>query len=47
MQETEVSAVKYIPWEKYKTILEEEDPEYVPYDVSGAYGQLFGIIEKR
>ncbi|CAN6450792.1 unnamed protein product [Victoria cruziana] len=47
LQETEVSAVKYIPWEKYKTILEEEDPEYVPYDVSGTYGQLFSIIEKR
>ncbi|CAN6450795.1 unnamed protein product [Victoria cruziana] len=47
LQESEVSAVKYIHWEKYRTILEKEDPEYVPYDVTGTYGQLFSIIEKR
>lgn len=47
MQESEVSAVKYIPWEKYKAVLEKEDPEYVPYDVSGIYGKLFSVIENR
>ncbi|KAF3795884.1 Nudix hydrolase 3 [Nymphaea thermarum] len=47
LQESEVSAVKYIPWEKYKAILEKEDPEYVPYDISGIYGKLFSVIEKR
>nr|DAD45461.1 TPA_asm: hypothetical protein HUJ06_003691 [Nelumbo nucifera] len=47
LQDTEVSAVKYISWVEYKSLLTKEDPEYVPYDVSGQYGQLFDIIEKR
>ncbi|OVA06923.1 NUDIX hydrolase domain [Macleaya cordata] len=47
LQETEVSAVKYISWEEYKNLLAKEDPEYVPYDVSGEYGQLFDILSKR
>ncbi|XP_068653162.1 nudix hydrolase 3 [Aristolochia californica] len=47
LQESEVSAVQYIAWEEYKDLLAKEDPEYVPYDVLGQYGQLFKIIEKR
>ncbi|XP_058113985.1 nudix hydrolase 3 [Magnolia sinica] len=47
LQETEVSAVKYISWKDYKTLLEKEDQDYVPYDTSGQYGQLFNILEKR
>ncbi|CAL5373229.1 unnamed protein product [Camellia sinensis] len=47
LQVSEVSAVKYIPFEEYKSLLAKEDPEYVPYDVNGQYGQLFDIIAKR
>ncbi|XP_057459504.1 nudix hydrolase 3-like [Actinidia eriantha] len=47
LQESEVSAVKYIPFEEYKNLLAKEDPEYVPYDVNGEYGQLFDIIARR
>ncbi|KAL2977274.1 hypothetical protein AAZX31_13G057600 [Glycine max] len=47
LQETEVSAVKYISYEEYKRLLAKEDSGYVPYDVNGQYGQLFDIIEKR
>ncbi|RVX13512.1 Nudix hydrolase 3 [Vitis vinifera] len=46
-QESEVSAVKYISCEEYKRLLAKEDPEYVPYDVNGKYGQLFDIIAQR
>ncbi|XP_059641061.1 nudix hydrolase 3 isoform X2 [Cornus florida] len=45
--ESEVSAVKYISLEEYKSLLANEDPEYVPYDVNGQYGQLFDVIVKR
>ncbi|KAI4355865.1 hypothetical protein L6164_004596 [Bauhinia variegata] len=47
LQETEVSAVKYISYEEYKSVLANGDSNYVPYDVSGQYGQFFDIIEKR
>lgn len=47
LQETEVSAVKYIAYDEYKSLLAKEDSDYVPYDVNGKYGQLFDIIEKR
>ncbi|KAK7401025.1 hypothetical protein VNO78_12336 [Psophocarpus tetragonolobus] len=47
LQETEVSAVKYISYEEYKRLLAKQDSDYVPYDVNGQYGQLFDIIEKR
>ncbi|XP_043711165.1 nudix hydrolase 3-like [Telopea speciosissima] len=47
LQETEVSAVKYISWKEYKSLLAKEDPEYVPYDVHGQFGQLFDILAKR
>ncbi|KAI3890270.1 hypothetical protein MKW92_017447 [Papaver armeniacum] len=47
LQETEVSAVKYIKWEEYKSLLAKEDPDYCPYDVTGGYGQLFDILSKR
>ncbi|KAG6781547.1 hypothetical protein POTOM_014458 [Populus tomentosa] len=47
LQETEVSAVKYILYEEYRSFLVKEDPDYVPYDVDEQYGQLFEIIRKR
>ncbi|KAK6911144.1 Peptidase family M49 [Dillenia turbinata] len=47
LQESEVSAVKYIPYEEYRSLLAKEDPDYAPYDVNGRYGQLFDIIAKR
>ncbi|XP_015895813.3 nudix hydrolase 3 isoform X1 [Ziziphus jujuba] len=47
LQETEVSAVKYISYKEYRSLLAKEDPEYVPYDVDGQYAQLFDIIEQR
>lgn len=47
LQETEVSAVKYISFEEYRSLLVKEDPDYVPYDVDEQYGQLFEIIMKR
>lgn len=47
LQETEVSDVKYIDYEEYRSLLVKEDPGYVPYDVDGQYGQLFEIIRKR
>ncbi|URE45028.1 Peptidase family M49 [Musa troglodytarum] len=47
VQESEVSSVKYIHWKDYKNVLEEGDEQYVPYDVTGQYGQLFIIIEQR
>ncbi|KAH8512737.1 hypothetical protein H0E87_006149 [Populus deltoides] len=47
LQETEVSAVKYISFEEYRSLLVKEDPDYVPYDVDEQYGQLFEIIRRR
>ncbi|KAI7726450.1 hypothetical protein M8C21_018340 [Ambrosia artemisiifolia] len=47
LQESEVSAVKYISIEDYKHLLAKGDPHHVPYDVDGPYGQLFDIITKR
>ncbi|XP_010539549.1 PREDICTED: nudix hydrolase 3 [Tarenaya hassleriana] len=47
LQEEEVSAVKYIPYEEYRSLLAKEDPAYVPYDVDGDYGHIFDIIRKR
>ncbi|KAL6911619.1 hypothetical protein ACP4OV_000424 [Aristida adscensionis] len=47
LQESEVSAVKYMRCDEYKKCLAEENREYVPYDVNGQYGQLFSIIEER
>ena len=44
-QETQVSAIKYLSYNEYKGFLAKQDN--VPYDVSGRYGQLFDIIEKR
>ncbi|PNY12601.1 nudix hydrolase 3-like protein, partial [Trifolium pratense] len=46
LQESEVSAIKYIAYDEYKRLLAKEDSDYVPYDVHGQYGQLFDIIEK-
>lgn len=47
LQETEVSAVKYISCEEYKSLLAKEDSDYVPYDINEQYGQLFDIIAQR
>ncbi|KAI9084547.1 hypothetical protein K1719_033535 [Acacia pycnantha] len=47
LQESEVSAVKYLSYEEYKKLLAKEDSDYVPYDVHGQYGQLFDIINMR
>ncbi|WCJ40370.1 hypothetical protein M5689_021291 [Euphorbia peplus] len=47
LQATEVSAVKYITCEEYRSLLAKDHPDYVPYDVNGQYGQLFDIIKKR
>ncbi|XP_043695886.1 nudix hydrolase 3-like isoform X2 [Telopea speciosissima] len=47
LQESEVSAVKYISLEEYRSLLAKEDHEYVPCDVNGQYGQLFDILAKR
>lgn len=47
LQQTEVSAVKYIAYEEYKNLLAKDDPNFVPYDVNGGYGQLFNIISQR
>ncbi|KAF2301545.1 hypothetical protein GH714_025691 [Hevea brasiliensis] len=47
LQETEVSAVKYICYEDYRSLPAEEHPDYVSYDVTGEYGQLFDIIKER
>ncbi|KAG0470467.1 hypothetical protein HPP92_017167 [Vanilla planifolia] len=47
LQETEVSSIKYLFWAEYRSLLANNDKEYVPYDVSGQYSQLFEIIEQR
>lgn len=47
LQQSEVSAVKYISYGEYRDILAKEDSSYVPYDINGGYGQLFHIIETR
>ncbi|CAM6010514.1 unnamed protein product [Sphagnum balticum] len=47
LQESEVSAVKYIGWKEYAELLRKEDAGYVPYEVDGGYGELFSAIQKR
>ncbi|KAJ3695423.1 hypothetical protein LUZ60_000800 [Juncus effusus] len=47
LQESEVSAVKYMSCAEYKTCLAKGDEQYVPYEIDGSYGQLFTIIENR
>eukprot|EP00850_Spirogloea_muscicola_P014423 SM000103S09515 [mRNA] locus=s103:477116:482791:+ [translate_table: standard] len=47
LQESEVSAVKYMKWQEYKEALQRDDPHYVPYEVEGDYGRLFHIIKER
>lgn len=46
-QKSEVSSVKYMFWNDYKHILKEGDDQYVPYDTTGQYSQLFAIPEQR
>ncbi|KAI7732444.1 hypothetical protein M8C21_010792 [Ambrosia artemisiifolia] len=47
LQESEVSAVKYFSIEEYKQALIKKDPQYVPNNINGQYGQLFDTIVKR
>ncbi|XP_072952824.1 nudix hydrolase 3 isoform X1 [Typha angustifolia] len=47
LQESEVSAVKYISCDEYRRFLAAENEDYVPYDINGQYGLLFNIIEER
>ncbi|KAJ4792657.1 Nudix hydrolase 3 [Rhynchospora pubera] len=47
LQESEVSAVRYIPIGEYKSSLASGDEQYVPYEVDGQYVRLFTIIEER
>ncbi|KAL1556922.1 Nudix hydrolase 3 [Salvia divinorum] len=47
LQESEVSAVKYVHFKEYRSLLAKKDPQYVPYDVNGQYCQLFEILSKR
>ncbi|XP_037491143.1 nudix hydrolase 3 isoform X2 [Jatropha curcas] len=47
LQETEVSAVKYISCDEYRNLLAKEHPDYVPYDINGQYGLLFETIKQR
>lgn len=47
LQESEVSMVKYIHWKEYENLLRKSDPDYVPYEVDGAYNKLFSVIRER
>ncbi|KAL8137036.1 hypothetical protein V2J09_003037 [Rumex salicifolius] len=47
LQDSEVSAVKYIACDEYRELLSKEDPDYVPYALNEQYGQLFNIIGQR
>ncbi|KAL8547773.1 hypothetical protein ACS0TY_007202 [Phlomoides rotata] len=47
LHEFEVSAVKYMHYEGYRSLLAKEDPSYVPYDVNVKYVQLFEILSSR
>jgi hypothetical protein len=47
MQESEVSAVKYMKWQDYEEDLRKEDPAYVPADVDGGYSPLFSALRSR
>ncbi|KAL0327687.1 UNVERIFIED_CONTAM: Nudix hydrolase 3 [Sesamum angustifolium] len=47
LQESEVSEVKYLSWEEYRSLLAEGDPRFVPYDLNGRCGRLFEIISDR
>lgn len=39
--------VKYIHWKEYENLLRKSDPDYVPYEVDGAYKKLFSVIRER
>ncbi|CAI9292345.1 unnamed protein product [Lactuca saligna] len=43
----EAFTLPYISIEEYKQAIAKEDPNYVPYNLEGQYGQLFDIIMKR
>ena len=47
MQESEVSAVKYIKWKDYEELERKKDPSFVPYDVDGVYSALFSALRSR
>nr|XP_024376311.1 nudix hydrolase 3-like [Physcomitrium patens]PNR53362.1 hypothetical protein PHYPA_007037 [Physcomitrium patens] len=47
LQETEVSAVKYMKWQDYEDAVRKEDSSYVPCDVDGGYSALFSALRRR
>lgn len=47
MQESEVSAVKYIKWIEYEELQRKKDASFVPCDVDGGYSALFSAIRSR
>lgn len=47
MQESEVSAVKYIKWKEYEELQRRKDASLVPFDVDGGYSGLFSGLRSR
>jgi hypothetical protein len=47
MQESEVSAVKYIKWKEYEELQRRKDASLVPFDVDGGYSGLFSALRSR
>lgn len=48
LQESEVSAVKYVHYEDLITQLKAGDPQYVPCDpINGGYAQLFSTLRTK
>lgn len=47
LKESEVSAVKYVHFEEYRSLLANKDSQIVPYDINGPYAQFFEILSKR
>lgn len=47
LQESEVSAVKYIKWKEYEELQRRKDASLVPFDVDGGYSGLFSALRSR
>ncbi|GAQ86886.1 nudix hydrolase 3 [Klebsormidium nitens] len=47
LQESEVSAVKYMPYREYIEALRKGDPAYVDYETDGPYGKFFQTLAER
>jgi hypothetical protein len=43
----EVAAVKFIHHEELAQKFRDNDPDFVPCNISGPYGQLFDIVRSR